>query len=171
MHTVRWRATGARAPGIIELFVRTPSDHVHIIPGWSVESDCCPGLAYTVSAHGACSCPDFARRGGPCKHAMAVQMQAASESLEAFGKASHERRVTPALAAGPVDADAEWAARATPAPAIPYAVTPQGEAYLRGVRDGHDGCPVPLYASAAYRAGYPDRESARFEASDGPPPA
>jgi hypothetical protein len=138
--------------------------------GWSVGSECTEGKAYTVTADGACSCPDFARRGGPCKHAVAVQMQAACEALEAFGKAPHERRVTRALAAGPVDADAEWAARTAPDAAIPYELTPQGEAYLRGARDGHNGRPMPLYASAAYRTGYRDGESARDEA-DAPPAA
>jgi hypothetical protein len=139
--------------------------------GWSVDSECTAGQAYTVTADGACSCPDFARRGGPCKHAIAVQMQAACEALEAFAKAPHERRVTPALAAGRVDADAEWAARTTPAPAIPYAVTTQREAYLRGARDGHNARPMPLHASAAYRAGYRDGESARQETPDAPPAA
>ena len=138
--------------------------------GWSVASECTPDKAYTVTAEGHCSCPDAARRGGPCKHAIAVQMQAACEALEGFGKAPHERRVTPALAAGPVDADAEWAARTAPDAAIPYAVTPQGEAYLRGAKDGHNGRPMPLYGSAAYRSGYRDGESARHEA-DAPPAA
>jgi hypothetical protein len=138
--------------------------------GWSVASECTEGKAYTVTPDGACSCPDFARRGGPCKHAVAVQMQAACVALDAFGKAPHERRVTPALAAGPVDADAEWAARTMPDAAVPYEVTPQGEAYLRGARDGHNGRPMPLHASAAYRAGYRDGESARHEA-DAPPAA
>jgi hypothetical protein len=128
--------------------------------GWSVASECTARKAYTVTADGACSCPDFA-----------VQMQAACEALEAFGKAPHERRVTPALAAGPADADAEWTARTAPDPAIPYEVTPQGEAYLRSARDGHNGLPMPLYASAACRAGYRDGESARDEATDAPPAA
>jgi hypothetical protein len=74
-------------------------------------------------------------------------------------------------AAGPVDADAEWAAHTTPDPAIPYTVTPQGEIYLRGARDGHNRRPMPLYASAAYRAGYRDGESARQETPDAPPAA
>jgi hypothetical protein len=97
-------------------------------------------------------------------------MQAACEMLEAFSKAPHERRVTSVLAAGPVDAHAEGAARTTPDAAVPYEVIPQGEAYLRGARDGHNSRPMRLHASAAYRTGYRNGESAR-RAAHTPPAA
>jgi hypothetical protein len=55
--------------------------------GWSVASECTAGKAYTVTADGACSCPDFARRGGPCKHGR--------NHRAGSGPVSRERREAP----------------------------------------------------------------------------
>jgi hypothetical protein len=56
-------------------------------------------------------------------------------------------------------------------PRDPLRSDPRGEAYLRGARDSQKRRPMPLHASAAYRAGYRDGESAPDDANEAPPAA
>ena len=53
---------------------------------WWVESECEPGKEYWVCqplGHvWTCTCQDFQRRGGPCKHALAVRLLQACETRE-----------------------------------------------------------------------------------------
>ena len=52
-----------------------------------VTSECTPNKEYWVcplpSGVWHCNCKDFQQRGGPCKHALAVQMLQECESREA----------------------------------------------------------------------------------------
>jgi hypothetical protein len=50
--------------------------------GWWVESESEPRKEYWVVDQ-SCTCPDFKRRGGPCKHALAVELYRRCERLEA----------------------------------------------------------------------------------------
>jgi hypothetical protein len=54
---------------------------------WWVQSECDPTTEYMVVpvpefGMMTCTCQDFQRRGGPCKHALAVQMLQACEERE-----------------------------------------------------------------------------------------
>lgn len=40
-----------------------------------------PGRFYLVDTH-TCDCPDFQRRGGPCKHVLAVRLHVAQVRAE-----------------------------------------------------------------------------------------
>jgi hypothetical protein len=56
------------------------------VAGWWVPSEIDPDKEYFVVQLGArnwtCSCPDYKQRGGPCKHALAVQLLQACECRE-----------------------------------------------------------------------------------------
>src|SRR5919199_6741392 len=54
---------------------------------WWVQSECDPTVEYMVVpvpdfGISSCTCQDFQRRGGPCKHALAVQVLQACEARE-----------------------------------------------------------------------------------------
>jgi hypothetical protein len=94
-------------------------------PGsWWVQSEADPTSEYLVArtepaGTWVCLCQDFIKRGGPCKHALAVQLLRAALRREARLQAAMPRRPEPALAcAPPLDVDRP----------IPYTLTPAGEA-------------------------------------------
>jgi hypothetical protein len=82
--------------------------------GWAVESEREPGRFYHVDT--ACECQDYRRRGGPCKHQLAVGLLQACERREARQRAATERPLLPAPASGHEPR---------------YVLTARGEAYLR----------------------------------------
>jgi hypothetical protein len=59
------------------------------VAGWWVESEYDPEKEYFVVKLDfgvwSCRCPDFQQRGGPCKHALAVQLLDECERREAAG--------------------------------------------------------------------------------------
>jgi hypothetical protein len=59
------------------------------VAGWWVESEYEPGREYWVVQLDfgvwTCTCGDFQQRGGPCKHALAVQLRDECERREAAG--------------------------------------------------------------------------------------
>jgi hypothetical protein len=82
---------------------------------WWVESECEPNKWYFVvrvlSDRWTCTCQDFAQRGGPCKHALAVRLLQACEAREA--------EPVPIPLPHRVYSDADR-----------FELTPRGEAYL-----------------------------------------
>src|SRR3954471_16751074 len=65
-----WRLVKAANIVAVRTIERSPSG-----PGWWVESESESGKFYFVLAvdgHDTCSCQDYLRRGGPCKHALAA---------------------------------------------------------------------------------------------------
>jgi hypothetical protein len=124
------------------------------IGSWWVQSEVDPTSEYLVhedqaSGTWTCLCQDFIRRGGPCKHSLAIRLLVAAERQEARRRMAMERHVTPAPACGP-DPDrcerctaalARWSVRycetcapgvgpsAVDAP-IPFVLTPAGEALV-----------------------------------------
>ena len=65
-----WRLGKAANIVAVRTIERSPSG-----PGWWVESESEAGKFYFVLAVGGrdtCSCQDYQRRGGPCKHSLAV---------------------------------------------------------------------------------------------------
>jgi hypothetical protein len=59
------------------------------VAGWWVQSEYEPEKEYFVAQLDfgiwTCRCPDFQQRGGPCKHALAVQLLDACERRQAAG--------------------------------------------------------------------------------------
>ena len=76
----RWH----RAAMIIAL--RSISPALADVTGWWVPSEHDPDKEYFVVlvgvANWTCTCPDYKQRGGPCKHALAVQLLQACECRE-----------------------------------------------------------------------------------------
>src|SRR4051795_12475298 len=67
-----WRLVKAANIVAVRTIERSPSG-----PGWWVESEGESGKFYFVLAVDAvdtCNCQDYLRRGGPCKHALAVEL-------------------------------------------------------------------------------------------------
>jgi hypothetical protein len=50
--------------------------------GWWVQSECEPDKQYWVFEH-TCTCQDYKQRGGPCKHALAVELYQRCERRDA----------------------------------------------------------------------------------------
>jgi hypothetical protein len=91
--------------------------------GYWVQSECDDRTRYWVlqvpSGNWTCSCPDYAQRGGPCKHALAVQLFEACQAVD-YGDADI------------LDLDLD-------AP-IPFELTEQAE-FALGLRTGEAACP------------------------------
>jgi hypothetical protein len=104
-----------------------------------------------------CTCEDFRQRGGPCKHAIAVRLLQACQRQEARIRAAIERHVDPAPACGPQDGEPR------------YTVTPQGTAYLAGLRDEQAGSPWAFQAEPTLRAAYEHGRQDGALAADQPP--
>lgn len=67
-----WRLVKAANIVAVRTIDRSPSG-----PGWWVESESEAGKFYLVlpvDGRDTCSCQDYQRRGGPCKHALAVEL-------------------------------------------------------------------------------------------------
>src|SRR5215212_1680281 len=67
-----WRLVKAANIVAVRTIERSPSG-----PGWWVESESEAGKFYfvlPVDGRDTCSCQDYQRRGGPCKHGLAVEL-------------------------------------------------------------------------------------------------
>jgi hypothetical protein len=69
--------------------LRRIQDAMADVAGWWVQSEYEPEKEYFVVQLDfgiwTCRCPDFQQRGGPCKHALAVQLLDACERRQAAG--------------------------------------------------------------------------------------
>jgi hypothetical protein len=76
-----WRLVKAANIVAVRTIERSPSG-----PGWWVESESEAGKYYFVLAvdgHDTCSCQDYLRRGGPCKHILATTLYTRCERRDA----------------------------------------------------------------------------------------
>src|SRR3954454_5651913 len=76
-----WRLVKAANIVAVRTIERSPSG-----PGWWVESESEAGKFYfvlPVAGRDTCSCQDYQRRGGPCKHALAVELFQRCERVDA----------------------------------------------------------------------------------------
>src|SRR5215213_2798383 len=76
-----WRLVKAANIVAVRTIERSPSG-----PGWWVESESEAGKFYfvlPVGGHDTCSCQDYQRRGGPCKHGLAVELYTRCERRDA----------------------------------------------------------------------------------------
>ena len=76
-----WRLVKAANIVAVRTIERSPTG-----PGWWVESETEAGKFYFVLAVGGrdtCSCQDYQRRGGPCKHILATTLYARCERADA----------------------------------------------------------------------------------------
>src|SRR3954453_10724032 len=76
-----WRLVKAANIGAVRTIERSPSG-----PGWWVESESEAGKFYfvlPVAGRDTCSCQDYQRRGGPCKHSLATTLYTRCERADA----------------------------------------------------------------------------------------
>lgn len=76
-----WRLVKAANIVAVRIIERSPSG-----PGWWVESESEAGKFYfvlPVDGRATCSCQDYQRRGGPCKHILATTLYARCERADA----------------------------------------------------------------------------------------
>jgi hypothetical protein len=76
-----WRLVKAANIVAVRTIEHSPSG-----PGWWVESETEAGQFYfvlPVDGHDTCNCQDYQRRGGPCKHALAVELLQRCEQHDA----------------------------------------------------------------------------------------
>jgi hypothetical protein len=83
-----WTCRLERGANIVAL---QPIERGPCTQAWFVGSESHPGQAYSVwffgfihsLNHVSCTCPDYVKRGGPCKHALAVALYRRCERIEA----------------------------------------------------------------------------------------
>jgi predicted nucleic acid-binding Zn finger protein len=69
---------------------------------------------YTVHANGTCDCPDYAKRGAPCKHVLAVLIHVKAQALLAPSPSAAPQPPVPAPSASTAPTPAPTTRQATP---------------------------------------------------------